>query len=126
MPRSRPNCTLSFRFWWFPGLRGFAWLWRCAARGSAAGKIFFGGRQYLRFSERIWMIGELFAQRRNLLSCHPAGVVPPLTALVCKDVGNFLISQCFIPRLHHSRTEFLALNGDRACQTFENDHRRAP
>src|SRR6187551_692992 len=112
---ARDDCDLWFwRRARLCGFAGFGWRTTC---GCAARKIFVGGDcQYVGFSERIWMVGQLFAQRRNLLSRHRAGIVPPLTSLVCENVGNFLVSQCFIPRLHHSCTEFLALYGDRTCQ----------
>src|SRR6266498_466365 len=71
------------------------------------------------------MIRQFLTQRRNLFSRHRAGAIPPLASLVGKNVGNFLVGQCLVPGLHQCRTEFLALYGDRTCQTFENNHRRA-
>src|SRR4029453_4539950 len=61
-----------------------------------------------------------------LFSGHRARVVAPLTALVCENVGNFLVGQRLVPRLHDSSAVLLALNRDRALQTFQNNHRRPP
>ena len=41
------------------------------------------------------------------------------------NVGNFLVGQRFVPRLHDSSAVLLALNRDRALQTLENNHRQA-
>src|SRR4029077_3548577 len=71
------------------------------------------------------MTSQFLAQRGNLLGCHWAGVVPPLASLVCKNVGNFLVGQCLVPRLHHRRAEFLALYGHWTLQTLHDNHRRA-
>src|SRR5215469_858199 len=71
------------------------------------------------------MTGQFFAQRSNLLGRQRAGIVPPLAPLVCENVGNFLVSQCLVPRLHRRCAEFLALYSDWTGQTFEDNHRRA-
>src|SRR5262245_31262317 len=123
-PQWRATAPLSLWLRWLAWLRSFASFGRRSTRRSAAREIFVGSCKYLRFSKRIWMIGQLFAQRSNLLGCHRAGVVSPLTALICQDIGNFLVGQCFIPRLHHGGTKLLAFHFNRTCQTFENNHRR--
>src|SRR5437762_4881318 len=38
---------------------------------------------------------------------------------------QFLVGQCFVPRLHNRAAEFLAFDRDRALQTLKNDHRRS-
>src|SRR6266567_995071 len=72
------------------------------------------------------MIGQFFTQRGNLLGSHRAGAVAPLTPLVRENVGNLLVSQCFVPGLHHRSAEFLAFHCNWALQTFEDNHRRTP
>src|SRR5947209_6906105 len=70
------------------------------------------------------MISQLFAQSGNLFGRNRAGTVPPLTAFISEDVGDSLVGQCFVPRLHHCAAKFLAFDGDRALQTLEDDHGR--
>src|SRR6266403_142653 len=70
------------------------------------------------------MIGELFAQRGDLLSRDRTRTVAPLAALVRENVSNFLVGQCLVPRLHHRRAKFLTFDGDWTLQTFHNDLRR--
>src|SRR6266566_5642549 len=70
------------------------------------------------------MIGQLFTQRGNLLGSDWAGAVAPFTPLVRENVGNLLVSQCFVPGLHHRIAEFLAFHGDRTLQTLEDNHGR--
>src|SRR5258705_9288762 len=70
------------------------------------------------------MTREFLAQRGNLFSCYRACVVAPLAALVCENVGNFLVCQRLIPRLHDSSPVLLALNRDRTLQALENNHCR--
>src|SRR5262249_24129102 len=72
------------------------------------------------------MIGQLFPKRGDLLGCHRTGVVSPLASLVCHDIGNFLVGQRFVPRLHHRRAVLLAFNCDRALQAFEHNHAHPP
>src|SRR6266566_6149729 len=72
------------------------------------------------------MIGQLFAQRGNLLGSDWAGAVAPFTPLVRENVGNLLVSQCFVPWLHHRIAEFLALHGDWTLQTLEDNHGGPP
>src|SRR6266568_7044103 len=71
------------------------------------------------------MIGQLFAQPRNLLCRDRAGTVPPLTSFVSKNVGDLLVGQCFVPRLHHRGSELLSFHGDRTLQTLEHNHGRS-
>src|SRR5438067_3905262 len=71
------------------------------------------------------MIGQLFAQPRNLFGCNRAGTVPPLTSFVSKNVGDLLVGQCFVPRLHHRGAELLSFHGDRTLQTLEHNHGRS-
>src|SRR6202011_1521674 len=68
------------------------------------------------------MIGEFFAQRGNLLSRDGAGVVAPFAALISEHVGDLLIGQRLVPRLHDRTAEFLPFDGDRPLQTLEHDH----
>ena len=74
--------------------------------------------------ERFGMIGQLFAQRGNLFGCNGTGVVSPITSFVRENVGNFLVRQCFVPRLHYSGAVLLTFNFDGALQPFKNNHRR--
>src|SRR5437867_13197914 len=71
------------------------------------------------------MIRQFFSERGNLFGCDGTGAVPPVASLVRKNVGNFLVGQCFVPGLHHRRAVLLAFNFDRALQTFEDNHSRA-
>src|SRR6476646_11183140 len=71
------------------------------------------------------MTREFLAKRGNLLGRDRAGAVAPLAAFVCENVGNFLVGQSFVPRLHHSRAVFLAFNLDRALQALEDNHCRS-
>src|SRR6266436_8480405 len=71
------------------------------------------------------MVRQFFAQTRDLFGSYRTGAVPPLAPFVSQNVGNFLIGQCFVPRLHDRTAEFLAFNRDRSLQTFENDHCRS-
>src|SRR6266478_6277919 len=71
------------------------------------------------------MVRQFFAQTRDLFSGYRTGAVPPLAPFVSQNVGNFLIGQRFVPRLHNGTAEFLPLHRDRTLQTFENDHRRS-
>src|SRR5260370_4843475 len=68
---------------------------------------------------------QLFAQGRDLFGSHWTGAVPPLAPFVSQNVGNLLIGQCFVPRLHDRAAELLALHRDRSLQTLKNDHRRS-
>ena len=70
------------------------------------------------------MTSQFFAQRGDLLGCNRTPIVAPLAPLVREDVGNFLVGQCFIPRLHHCSAEFLAFYRDWALQTLKDNHRR--
>src|SRR5439155_26464647 len=70
------------------------------------------------------MVGQFFAQRSNLFARNRAGLVPPLTPLVSKDVGDPLVGQCFIPWLHHRGAKLLAFDGDWPLQTLEDNHAR--
>src|SRR5438093_10452987 len=70
------------------------------------------------------MIGQFFAQRSDLLGSDRARAVPPVASLVSEDVGNFLVGQCFVPRLHHRCAELLPFNSDWTLQTFEDNHGR--
>src|SRR2546430_4018259 len=71
------------------------------------------------------MVRQFFAQTRDLFGSYRTGAIPPLAPFVSQNVGNFLIGQCFVPRLHNGTAEFLPLHRDRTLQTFENDHRRS-
>src|SRR5438445_7647830 len=70
------------------------------------------------------MISQLFAQSGNLFGRNRASTVSPLTPFISEDVGDPLISPCFVPGLHHCAAEFLAFDCDRALQTLEDDHGR--
>src|SRR5438874_13741403 len=72
------------------------------------------------------MTGQFFAQGGNLLDCHRTGAVAPLASFVGHDIGNFLVGQSFVPRLHDRSAVLLAFNRDRALQTFEHDHAHSP
>src|SRR6266487_4939921 len=71
------------------------------------------------------MVGQLFAQPRNLFGRNRAGAVPPLTPLVRENVRNLLVGQCFVPGLHHRGAELLSFNRDWTLQTLENNHGRS-
>src|SRR5437870_13070956 len=71
------------------------------------------------------MVRQFLAQGRDLFGSHRTGAVPPLAPFVSQNVGNFLIGQCFVPRLHDRAAEFLAFHRDRSLQTLKNDHRRS-
>src|SRR2546423_8838447 len=71
------------------------------------------------------MVRQFFAQRCNLLRGHGTSAVPPFASFISQNVGNFLIGQCFVPRLHNRAAKFLALHRNWSLQTFENDHRRS-
>ena len=71
------------------------------------------------------MVRQFLAQGRDLFGSHRTGAVPPLAPFVSQNIGNFLIGQCFVPRLHNRTAEFLAFDRDRALQTLKNDHRRS-
>ena len=68
------------------------------------------------------MIGQFFPQRRNLFGRHRTRVVSPLASFVSKNVGDFLVGQCFVPRLHHSSAKLLSFHFDRTLQTFQHNH----
>src|SRR6266481_2987415 len=70
------------------------------------------------------MTGEFLAKRGDLFSCDRTGAVAPLAALVCENVGNFLVGQSIVPRLHNGCAVFLAFNFYRTLQAFKNNHRR--
>src|SRR6266536_6430834 len=70
------------------------------------------------------MICQLFAPRGDLLGCDRTCVVAPPAPLVRENVGNLLVGQCFVPWLHHRSAKFLALHGDWALQTLEDNHGR--
>jgi hypothetical protein len=57
-----------------------------------------------------------------LLGRDWAGVVSPLAPLIGENIGDFLVVQGFLPRLHHRSAIFLAFDGYRALQTFEDNH----
>src|SRR5438876_9866391 len=71
------------------------------------------------------MVRQFLAQGRDLFGSHRTGAIPPLAPFVSQNVGNFLIGQCFVPRLHDRAAEFLAFHRDRPLQTLKNDHRRS-
>src|SRR5882762_8910361 len=71
------------------------------------------------------MVRQFLAQGRDLFGSHRTGAVPPLAPFVGQNVGNFLIGQCFVPRLHDRAAELLTFDRDRSLQTFKNDHRRS-
>src|SRR6266478_10226797 len=71
------------------------------------------------------MVRQFLAQGRDLFGSHRTGAVPPLAPFVGQNVGNFLIGQCFVPRLHDRAAELLAFDRDRSLQTLKNDHRRS-
>src|SRR4029453_13514339 len=87
------------RFWWCGGFCGFAGFRRRASSGGATGKIFIRNGEYVVLCERFSVASEFFPQRGNLFSCHRGRVVAPLAALVCENIGNFLVGQRFVPWL---------------------------
>src|SRR6266403_950100 len=70
------------------------------------------------------MIGQLFAQRGDLLGGDRTRTVAPLASLVSENVGDLLVGQCFVPGLHYRSAVFLAFDRDWTLQTFHNDLRR--
>src|SRR5437016_1381329 len=68
------------------------------------------------------MIGELFAQRGDLLRRNRSAGVSPFLTNVCQDVGELLIIERFFPRLHDGAAILLTLDLERALQTFKHDH----
>ena len=68
------------------------------------------------------MIGELLAQRSDLLGGHGTCVIGPFASLVRDDVGKFLIRQRFVPWLHHRAAVLLTLHFDGTGQTLKHDH----
>src|SRR5437763_14586824 len=71
------------------------------------------------------MVGQLFAQGGNLFARNRARTVAPVTPLVGEDIGDLLVGQCFVPRLHYRGAEFLAFDRDRTLQTLEDNHGRS-
>ena len=71
------------------------------------------------------MIRQFFAQGCDLFGSHRTGAVPPLASLISQNVGNFLVGQRFVPRLHDRASVFLTFDCDRTLQTLENDHCRS-
>src|SRR6266550_5370647 len=67
------------------------------------------------------MIGQFFAQSRDLFLGNGAAVVSPLLSLISEDVGNFLVTQA-LPWLHDCAAELLSLHRDRNLQALNNDH----
>src|SRR6266550_3944140 len=67
------------------------------------------------------MIGQFFAQSRDLFLGNGAAVVSPLLSLISEDVGNFLVTQA-LPWLHDCAAELLSLHRDRTLQALHHDH----
>ena len=81
-------------------------------------------RRGYRARRMFGMTGELLAAARRCARPRSGPAVFPIPAVVGEDLGDFLVGQSFVPGLHHGGTIVLALNGDRALQALEHDHRR--
>src|SRR6266850_1019194 len=107
--------TFARLLFWLVGR--FAVGWR--ASWSAACKLAISrDSENLVFVKRFRMSGQFLAKSGDLLSRDGAGIVAPFAPFVSEDVGDFLVSQRFVPWLHHGGPVWLAFHCDRALQTL--------